>query len=166
MAFLAPIAGAIGSGLSSVLSIGSTILGVMGTLAQAQAQSNAAEYNAKVNKINAQTSTEQAATVAAQKNRETRQRIAQGTGAVMQNGFEVSGSPLDVLNQAQDQGNLDYLTAVYSGQVKAAGYKNQAEMDMAESKNALAAGAIGAASQLFSGMSNIYKNRGSVQMSL
>jgi len=146
MAFLAPIA-----------AIASTVLSAVGMVASAQAQSNAANYNAQVQQINAQVSSEQGAAQAAQKARESRQRQAAGQAAVMQGGFELAGSPLDVLDQAQAQGNLTYLTSVYDGQVKATGYQNNATLYRSQADSAPTAGFIGAGGKLLGGLSDVYR---------
>ena len=143
--------------LPVIMSVASAVLGAVGTMASAQAQANSANYNAQVQAINAQTSNEQAAAQAGQKMRETNQRMASGRAAVMQNGFEVAGSPLDVLDQAQAQGNLTYLTSIYDGKVKATGYENNATLLRSEAANAQTAGIIGAGTKLFGGLSDAYR---------
>ena len=147
-----------------VASLASAAVGAIGAIQQGNAQAAAANYNAQVQEQNAKTAQDQAASVAGQKIRESRQKLAAGRAAVMQSGFEVSGSPLDVLDQAETQGYLDYLTAIYDGKVAATGYRNNAQLLKTEAKNAKTAGTIGAATNILSGLSDVYRNRGSVQM--
>jgi curli biogenesis system outer membrane secretion channel CsgG len=155
MAFIGLIASLAGSAISA-----------MGAMQQANAAAAAAEYNAKIQEQNAQMARDQSSVVAGQKIRESRQRSAGIVAGTMQNGFEVAGSPLDVLGQAETQGYLDYLTALYDGKVAATGYQNNANLYRMEAKSARQAGAIGAASAMVGGLSDIYRSGGSVQLTV
>lgn len=146
--------------LGIIATVASAAVSAAGAMQAANAQAEAAKYNEKVQEQNARTAKEQAAAVAGQKMRENNQRLATGRAAATQNGFELSGSPMDVIDQANSQGYLDYLTAIYEGKVAATGYQNNAELYRMEAANARKAGAIGAGSVLLSGVSDAYRGRG------
>lgn len=149
-----------------IASLAGSVVSAMGAMQQASAAAAAANYNAKIQEQNAQVAKEQSAAVAGQKIRESRQRSSNIVAGTMQNGFEVSGSPLDVLGQAETQGYMDYLTALYDGKVAATGYQNNANLYRMEAKNAKTAGAIGAASSMLGGLSSIYRSGGSVSLTV
>lgn len=143
-----------------VATLASAAVSAIGAIQSGNAQAAAATYNARVQEQNAKVAQDQAASVASQKIRENRQRMAAGRGAVMQNGFELTGTPLDILDQADVQGNLDYLTAIYDGKVAATGYQNNATLYKMEAKNARRAGMIGAGTAMLSGVADAFKARG------
>ena len=160
MAFVAPVFAALGSAagaISTVVGLAGTALSVVGTMQAAQAQKRAANYNAAVAEQNARTANEQAAVKAADSARQTRQRIAAGRAGALNQGLELSGTVGDVLDQGQKQGELDYLTAVYDGEVRATGFRNNAVLYRMEASNASRAGAIGAATKAFSGLSSVLR---------
>lgn len=166
MAFLAaavPAAiGAIGSGVTAVggpvaaLSLGATALSTVGTGMQAISEARAANYNADVNVIQARQAQEQAALKASELTRRNRQVGAAARAGAQENGFDLGGSIADVLSQAERQGQLDVLSAVYDGSVQAAGLYSEAKMNRRRAGSAVTAGIIGMGSQVLGGVSNLY----------
>lgn len=144
----------------STLGLAASALGVVGTLTSASAASKAANFNAQVAEQQAKVQQDQASVKASEIARDTRQRLAAGRAGAQQNGFELTGSVGDLLNQTARQGQLDYLTAVYDGSVQATGLNNSAKLYRQQAKNAMTAGMIGAAGQALGGVSSYYKNRG------
>ncbi|MEN6527588.1 MAG: hypothetical protein ABFD65_13985 [Candidatus Polarisedimenticolia bacterium] len=154
-------AAAAGSGFSlgTALSVGSTLLGAVGAVAQGQAASNAAKYNAQVQQQQAQMELDQAAVRATDAATRTRQRVAATRAGSLQNGFEADGSVADILNTVETQGTLEGLTALYDGSVRAQGLRASAELNRANARNSLTAGYLNAGTSLLSGFSRAYTGR-------
>lgn len=170
MAFLVPLVGAIGSGLSGVvgaatsavgslgtaLSLGSTVLGAVGAIQQGRAQADAANYNAAVQKQQADTENTQAGVRATEIANRTRQRVAATRAGALENGFETDGSVADILNTVETQGALEGLTTLYDGSERAKGLRASAELNKSNAKSSLMAGYLNAGTSLLSGFSNAY----------
>lgn len=152
MAFL-PIAAA----ALPLISAGASALGVG---AQALATHNADQFQAKLANVQARQAQDQASVKASEIARGTKQTTAALRAGALQNGFEITGSMSDVLNQTERQGNLDYLTAVYDGSVTATGLRATAQNYKRQAGNALIQGAIGMGSQALGGVTDFYKMRG------
>lgn len=160
MAFLAA-AGAAGAagGLGTALSVGATLFSVAGSLIGAAGEAKAAKFNAQVESMKADQALQQGAIKASEQARKTRQTLAAGRAGAQANGFELGGSITDVLDQAETQGNLDYLTSVYDGRVQATNFQNNAMLYNQQAKNAKIKGFIGAGTQLFSGLNSLSQGR-------
>lgn len=169
MAFLAPavplVMGALGSagaavgGTGAALSLGAAVLSGVGSIQAGKAENQATQYNATVNEMQARQAGEQAALKASEVARRSRQTQASGRASAMANGFDVSGSVVDVLNQAARSDELDFLTAIYDGSVQSAGLRSEAQLNRARGRSAKRAGYMGAASSLLSGASGVIKAR-------
>lgn len=162
MAFIpligAAVAGAVGSA-SSVIGIGATLLGAAGSAVSGIAASNAANYNAEVQQQQAHTALEQGAIQAGNAAETSKQRVAAASAGMLENGTELTGSNSSLLDEMTAQGKLDEMTAVYSGQVKATGYQNQAKLYQSQAGSDLLGGFMGAGSKLMTGAADFYKNR-------
>ena len=137
--------------------VGSALLTMQGQQMQAEASASAQEYNSQVSAIQAQTEQDQAAAKAGEVARNTRQRLAAGRAGAMTSGLELTGSVSDLLTQAEDAGELDYLTAVYDGAAKATGLRNQTALSQSGACNARTAGGIGAATTALAGVADVYR---------
>lgn len=158
MAFIAPLMAAMGPAMTAI-SAASGVLGAVGAIQQGNAANEAAKYNAQVQQQQAQVAQDQAAAAASTEVRKGRQVTAASQAAGLENGLELSGTTLNVINQARDQSNLNALLAVYDGSVKATGYRNNAQLDLAQGRSAQTAGYIGAGSALLGGLSDAYKTQ-------
>lgn len=156
MASLLPVFGAIGGSLGSVLTAGSAVVGAVSAVGQGIAASNAAKYNAAVQRNQAEAETLQSVAKATEVATRTRQKVASTRAAFAQNGFEISGSPLDIVNAVAQQGELEQLTALYDGSQRARGLRASAELNDYQAKNAMTAGYIGAGTSILSGASKLY----------
>lgn len=172
MAFIAPLiplaAGALGAagtataavgGAGAALSMGATLLSGYGAIEAGKAENRAAQYNATVNDIQARQANEQAALKASEIARRSRQSQASGRAAALVNGFEASGSVVDVLNQAARSDDLDFLTAIYEGEVQSRGFRSEAQLNRARGASAKRAGKMAAGSALLAGANKFYANR-------
>lgn len=164
-AALAAVGSAVGASAATATAVGATIastaVATIGTAASSLAASNAASFQAKLQKNQATQAQDQAGVRAAEVARETRQRTAALRAGAAQNGFELTGSMGDLLEQTERQGNLDYLTAVYDGSVQATGLNASAAMSKRQASSSLIGGALGAGAQALGGLSQVYRQRGS-----
>lgn len=168
MAFIAPALAAIGSAVgasaATATAVGATVaattVSALGVGASALASSNAAAYQADLAQSQAKQSQEQAALKAGEVARETRQRTAAARAGALQNGFELTGSMNDLLDQTDRQGQLDYLTAVYDGSVQATGLNASAKLYKSQATSALIGGALGVGSKALGGVADVYRARG------
>lgn len=151
-------AATIGTGFSlgTALTIGSTALGVAGTLAQAQAQKKAANYNAAVQEQQAQLEQQKGAAKATEISQRTKQRMAGARAASIESGLELSGSVSDVLDTVNQQGTLDAMTALWDSSTRAQGLRSSAELERSKGKSAVTAGYLGAGSSLLTGFNKLY----------
>jgi hypothetical protein len=152
-------AGAAAGGSGAMLSLGASALSGYGAIQSGKAENAASQYNATVNDMQARQSGEQAALKASEIARRSRQTQASGRASALANGFEQSGSVVDVLNQAARGDELDALTAIYDGSVQSTGLRNEAALNRSRGKSAKTAGYMSAASSLLSGASSVVKAR-------
>jgi hypothetical protein len=152
--------------VSAVFSVISGVVGAIGAIASANAQAAAAEYNAKVQERNSviaeqdrQTDVHTARLAAEDTQRNNRRVLASMRAAYGTSGFEMAGSPLDVLEdtaieQAMDVRRIE--SEGYSrsreGSIKSMGLREDANLKRMEGKAAKTAGYIGAAGAFFSGV--------------
>lgn len=163
-AALAAVGTAVGASAATATAVGavvaSTAVSTLGVGASALASSNAAKFQAGLAEMQAKHAQDQASVKAGEVARDTRQRLAAGRAGAIQNGFELTGSMNDLLDQTGRQGQLDYLTAVYDGSVQATGLNATAKNYRNQASNALIGGALGAASSALGGVGSVYKMRG------
>lgn len=164
-AALASLGAAVGASAATATAVGATIaataVSTIGVGASALASSNAAKFQAGLAEQQAKQAQDQASAKAGEIARDTRQRLAAGRAGAIQNGFEITGSMNDLLDQTGRQGELDYLTAVYDGSVQATGLNATARNYRRQASGALIGGALGAASSALGGVASVYKQRGS-----
>lgn len=128
-----------------ILSIASTVVGgvfsAIGSQQQAQAQANAANYNAAVAR-NAALFAQQQGEVQAQANdRKTAAMIGRQRAVYAAGGLDVnSGSPLDIQADTAQFGRLNSLTIRNNAARQAYGYEANANLDTAAASNYESAG--------------------------
>lgn len=128
----------------------------IGAINQGDAANAAAKYNARTMEQEATRSNEEAAVKAGEAARRARQALAATRAGAGANGFAATGSIDDLLGQTERQGNLDALTAVYEGNIRAMGLRNQATLTRFEGKQAQRAGYTRALGSLFSTAGSTY----------
>lgn len=185
MAFLVPVVTSIGSALGSVfggtaaagaaatgataaatagstfslgtaLTVGSTLLGTFGALQQGQAASDAAKYNAEIQRQQAAQEEANAAARATEQGNRTRQKVAATRAAAVQSGLELDGSVADILDVVETQGALEGLTSLYEGTLKARGLRASAALNDSNARASRTAGFINAGSSLLTGFNKLY----------
>lgn len=156
------------------IAIASAVIGtgvsVAGAISSAHAQSANASYQAQIARNNAVTAEQNAqyatragAAQAQAKSMEGRAKLGRILAAQAANGIDVnSGSAVDVRTGEAQTSRLDTETTAHNALLTAYGYRTQGTSDTAqaglldaESRQAKAAGGLGAASSLLSGASSI-----------
>lgn len=159
--------------LTTMLMIGSTLMGGVGAIQQGNAAAASANYNAKVADMNAKLTETQARDVVErgnmaeqQQRMKTSQILGQQRAAMAANGVDLKfGSPLDTLVDTAAMGELDALTIranTYREErdVRQQGLnlRGQANMLRAEAKGAKSGGFLGAVGTVLGGGAKAYGN--------
>jgi hypothetical protein len=116
--------------------------------------------NATAAEISGKQGSEAAATKAAEIASATRQRLGIVQAGAAQDGFEMTGAPLDIIKAVGQQGGLDELTSVYNGDVNLQAKQAEARSLRKQASSALLAGWLKAGSSILSGGSNAYTQQG------
>lgn len=135
------------SSATAMMLVASAVIGAVGTMKSASAASNAAEYNASLNRERAIASRDKAAE---QANRFRR------TSAKRQGSLRARGVSMDLLEDSAIQEELEAQSILHGGEVEAAGYTNTASLDSARARSAKTEGYTGAGSQLLLGGAKAY----------
>jgi hypothetical protein len=161
------------SGFEILLGLGTAFSGI-GAIAQGQAQAQNYQAQQKAAEYNATIQRQQAEVVAQQANQQQESELRQGAqiqgeqiAGLAQNGVDVStGSPLDVLKQDQANLHLQVANTGYQGYLNQRGFNLQAEQTDYQGKvagynagQAGAAGLFGGATALLSGGASYYGNQ-------
>jgi hypothetical protein len=165
-----PALPAIAMGISAAAAVAGAGMAYMGAQTNAQAASNAANYNAEVNANNqkiadaaAATATQEGAVQQQQKAYQEETLVGEQKAGLAANGVDVgSGTSLDLLSDTKAAGEFDQLTIVNNAQRESAGYinqgisyQNQAVVDQQESAAQLQGGALKADSALVTGAGSV-----------
>lgn len=151
MGFVAPVA----MGVGAITSLLGTRANIKAASKGAQAESDAAEYQARLEQQQAVQSQDVAAVKATEVIRDSNQELAGARAGALESGFALTGSINDLLDQSERNSDLDYLTAVYDGRVEAAGLQESAKMHRQQAKYARKAGKRAMGSAALTGISNL-----------
>lgn len=123
----------------------------IGQLQAADAQSQAARYNAKL--ANQQAEVERQQTLAREEaqRRQAAQILGQQRAAFAQSGGGMGGSAADVMQQSTALAELDALTIRYEGDLRARGFDTQAEQERFAARTAKKQGYYQAAGTILGG---------------
>lgn len=138
------------------LQIAGTVMSVVGALSQGQASADASNYNRAINERNATVATQQAAADEARQRRENLLRAGNLRAGYGASGVTVDGSPLDVLEMAATNGELDAQSIRYKGNLRAMGYNDTATLDGMAADNAKTSSYYKASSELLAGGAKAY----------
>lgn len=159
--------------LTTMLMIGSTVMGAAGAVQQGKAANASAQYNAKVADMNAKLSERQARDAVArgaieeqQQRMKTSLTLGQQRAAMAANGVDLKfGSPLDTLVDTATMGELDALTIrtnTYREErdIRQQGFnaQGQAAMSRAEGAAAKSGGFLSAVGTVLGGGARAYGN--------
>lgn len=159
--------------LMTMLTIGATALGAVGSIQQGQASAAAAKANAQVNEMNA-VMADRRAKDALERGQKEEQRKRQEVSAIKgkqvaamaANGVDVSfGSPLDTIVDTAVLGELDALTIrtnaareSYDYRVDAVNKRANASLQRSQAKSALMGGYLSAAGTVLTGAGKGYES--------
>lgn len=128
------------------ISVATTVIGagvsIYGQQQQANAQQNAAEYNAKVQRQEADQTTRIAAENMRRQQRENQRMLSRLRAANAANGLAMEGTPLAVLGETQSDLELAILDIGYESQSRSRQLIAGAEMSLWEGKQQAAASRI------------------------
>jgi hypothetical protein len=139
--------------VAAAFSIIGGVIGMLGALQAAEAQKQAALYNAAVEERNRLAVLAQADSEAISQSRENQRRLGTIRAAYGKSGIDLAGSPLDVIQDTAIEQEFDIANIRYAGEVKAIGHEDAATLARMEAKNATTAGMFSAAGALFGGFS-------------
>jgi hypothetical protein len=143
MPWVVPVVAVVGAAVSAY-----------GAIKQGQAASAAAEYNAKVSQESAKIALSEADLQAQQIDRTTRQRLGALRANAGASGGTGAGSALDVIGDVAEQSSLEKQYALYQGELKARGFTNTANVELAQGADARSASIYAASSRLLEGGTN------------
>jgi hypothetical protein len=156
------------------MQIASMAFSVIGAISDANSKSDAYEsqaawnqYNATIDRQNADAALQQSASEQARQNRRARQVMGEQRAATAQSGTGFGGSNADILDQSATLAELDMLNIAYEGQMRARGHNIQAQgeefsagVNKANAKKAKNAGYMNAGRSLLTGFSSGYGKSG------
>jgi hypothetical protein len=145
MAFIVPIISAVSTVVGSFAQAGQQ-------QASAQAQANAANYNAAVAQQNANASYQAALADKQQQDRENRSRLETVRSKYLASGVTLEGTPLMVLDEEVTQNALESDKILHRGEVQRASYMNQANLQKYQGDTALSVGSSQASSTILGGV--------------
>lgn len=145
------------TGIEVLFSVLSGALGAVGSIAQASAQKQAADYNAKVLQQQAVQRQEAANAQASDYRRSEHRKLATSQAARGATGVvATAGSPLLVDEATVREIALGSARYGYEGQVEKIRLQNEAELEKMKGKNAMTAGYIGAGTSLLAGFGSAF----------
>lgn len=121
-----------------------------GAIKKGQSAKKQGDYNAKIEERNAAVARDQANAAALRQQRSANKIIGGMRAAYGAAGVSVEGSPLDVLEESAGQAELDRLTILHNGELKAIGAIDNAALDRARGAEAESSGYVNAVGKLFS----------------
>jgi len=153
MGALAPILGAIGTGIQ-----------VLGTLQAGREAKARHEYEAKVQRQQADEAEAASQRDAAARYKEGQFILSQQRAAIAGSGGNLNDpSVIDLFGDTKDSIGLAVDSEIYKGKQQAKGYNDAAVVSGINAKNAMNAAWLNAGSQLFSGITNMYSRFGQQQ---
>lgn len=144
-----------GAEVALVATLAGTAMSAVGAIQQGSAAKNAASFNAAVANNNAIAARQNAAASAKRQQREARLRAGANRAAMGASGVE-GGSAYDLLEDNAMEEELDRLTIIHQGDLRAAGLEASAGLLTAQGKAAKKAGLTSAAGTLLKGGAKAY----------
>lgn len=143
----------------AVVAAVSAAVSAVGVGTQYKAAKDTAKYNEQVSKQNAKTAGEQALYDAEQTRAKNRRILGAQRAAYSASGVDAdSATALDVQQDTAIQGEMDALTAIYTGKLAATGHNSQATLRRMEAGQAGRTGNIAVAGSLLSSGANFAGN--------
>lgn len=127
------------------------IIAAVGSAAKGLTGNKTAEYNADVAKQQGKTALAIGELNAARLSARNKQLTSKQIAGYAASGVDLTGTPVDVLTQDAQQGELDALNARYEGVAGKASFMAQADQYKAQGRAALLGAAFGTVGSLFAG---------------
>ncbi len=151
---------------AAVLSVVGAGVGAYAAIQQGQAQEAAAKYNSKVAQNNAIMAQQQSSLEAARIRRKNLQIIGMQRAAQAKSGVALdSGSAADVAYDSKVEGEMNALTALYTGKISANSSIARSKLDLLEGENAVTGSYFNAGSTILTGLGNASSAYGNYQLS-
>lgn len=128
----------------------------VGAIQQGKAAKAAGQFNATINRQNAEITREQTIQQVRQHDREQYLRMGAIKAAQGKSGGTAAGSVLDILADTAAQGEIQRQDIVYRGALAERGYLNTATLDETSGANAEKASYLAAGSELLQGAGSAY----------
>ncbi len=136
------------------------VVGAVGSLMKGQSESDALDYQAKIQANNAEMARRKATMDADRQQMIAGQKIGGITADYAASGVDVhtSGSVLSILGASASNSELDRQNILHGGDIRAINYENQSSLDRVAGGNALTGSYYGAAASLIGGAAKMYGN--------
>jgi hypothetical protein len=158
---LAPVLTAV----STIATIGGTILSVSGAMQQGKEEKARFQYEQKVAAQQADEAQAASQREAMARYREGRMLLSQQQAAIAGSGGSLSDpSVIDIMDDTKEQITLAAQTDIYRGDQQARGYNDAAEVADYDAQNAMRKARLNAMSNLFSGVSSMFDRFGQSSM--
>lgn len=145
-----PVTAFVTANAGMISAIGAAV-SVVSAIGSGMAQRDSAKYNAQVAENNAIAARQQATANAEAQQRDARLRIGQMEANYASSGVSLEGSPLEILEQSARNSEMDRLTILYGGELRAGNYGAEAQLNKSRASSAMTSGFIRAGSELMSG---------------
>jgi hypothetical protein len=150
-----------------VVAAAGTAYGAYTTHQQAQASAAAERYNELMQERQAKEALKQSAAAEDQQRRGQRELLGRQTAAAVETGFDLSGTPRELLGQSAADAEYDALLTRYKGQLQASGLSADAALSKAQAAGdtrygsaALTSGLVSAGAQALGGYAKAYYGYG------
>lgn len=140
--------------IGAVASLASGVVGAIGAVQSANANAQAAEYDAAVKERNRKTVINQAEAEIGDKRRENRRQLAAVRAAYGSSGLTMEGSPLDVLEDSAFEQELDVERTRYGAELKSQGLSEDAVLSRMKAQSYRKSAPISAAASILGGVSS------------
>lgn len=145
------------STIIAAAAIASAVVAAGGAVYSADATRKTANYNADVGEQNALAEADRAKQEELAHRESVRRIISSQRALYGKSGLSMEGSPLLVMEDTAEQGELDSLAIRYGGDVAAARERSGANLSRMQGRQAMTSGYINAGSTLLAGASSSYK---------
>lgn len=152
--------------LATIASVAGTALSVVGTISAGEQQAAAYEYQAKQDKIQADEAKAASQREAAAQRRQGELIMSKQRAGIAAGGGNVAEpSVIDLMSDTSKEADLAARTQLAKGENQSRGYKDAAAIAKVNASNSRANGYLGAAGDLFKGVTSMYDRFGKPHMS-
>lgn len=145
--------------IAAYAALAAAAVSAVSAYSQGVQQKKIMEYNAKVAENDAAAKRAQAEAMAEQKRRDTYRLMGSMRAGYAKAGVELSGTPLDTIEDAAMEAELDAQTILWNGKYAASQLEAQANIDRYRGSTAYANGIMSAGGSILGGVSNYYMIR-------